>query len=78
MIRTQIYLTDQQRSELAILAKMRGKKQSELIREAIDRLLAQSSCEKRQKALAEAAGLWKDRADLPDMGNIRREWDRQS
>ncbi|PIE46470.1 MAG: CopG family transcriptional regulator, partial [Gammaproteobacteria bacterium] len=31
MIRTQIYLTDQQRNELAILSEIQGKKQSELV-----------------------------------------------
>lgn len=40
MIRTQVYLTDQQRSELALLSKSKGKKQSELIREAIDQFIA--------------------------------------
>lgn len=39
MIRTQIYLTDRQRSELAVIAGISGKKQSEIIREAVDRLI---------------------------------------
>ena len=39
MVRTQIYLTDHQREELAAIAKTIGKKQSELIREAVDRLI---------------------------------------
>ena len=42
MIRTQIYLTDKQRAELAVIAKNMGKKQSEIIREAIDRLIDQT------------------------------------
>ena len=42
MIRTQIYLTDKQRAELALIAKNLGKKQSEIIREAIDRLIEQN------------------------------------
>ncbi len=37
MFRTQIYLTEHQCSELAAIAKTTGKKQSELIREAVDR-----------------------------------------
>jgi len=32
MIRTQIYLTDKQRTELSVIAKNHGKKQSEIIR----------------------------------------------
>ncbi|MBW2739126.1 MAG: ribbon-helix-helix domain-containing protein, partial [Deltaproteobacteria bacterium] len=40
MIRTQIYLTDRQRSELTAISQTFGKKQSELIREAVDSLIA--------------------------------------
>jgi len=39
MVRTQIYLTERQRDELTAMAKTTGKKKSELIREAIDRLI---------------------------------------
>ena len=76
MIRTQIYLTEQQRNELATLAKSYGKKQSELIREAIDRLIYQTSKNHRKQVLNEAAGIWKDRTDLPDFISMRSEWDR--
>ena len=76
MIRTQIYLTERQRDELAALAKTVGKKQSELIREAVDRLIDQSGDSRRKVALHEAAGMWKDRTDLPDFASLRTEWDR--
>ena len=76
MIRTQIYLTEQQRNELATIAKSFGKKQSELIREAIDRLIEQTGKNHRKLVLREAAGIWKDRTDLPDFKSIRAEWDR--
>ena len=76
MIRTQIYLTEQQRNELATIGKSFGKKQSELIREAIDRLIEQTGKNHRELVLREAAGIWKDRTDLPDFKSIRTEWDR--
>jgi Arc/MetJ-type ribon-helix-helix transcriptional regulator len=76
MIRTQIYLTEQQRNKLATIAKSFGKKQSELIREAIDRLIDQTGKNHRELVLREAAGIWKDRTDLPDFKSIRAEWDR--
>ena len=76
MIRTQIYLTERQRDELATLAKTVGKKQSELIREAVDHLIDQSGHSRRKAALREAAGMWKDRMDLPDFASLRTEWDR--
>ena len=76
MVRTQIYLTERQRDELAAIAKAEGKKQSELIREAVDRLIDQAGRSRREAVLSEAAGMWKDRTDLPDFKAMRAEWDR--
>lgn len=76
MIRTQIYLTDRQRSELSAISKILGKKQSELIREAVDRLIDQVSHSRREIVLREAAGIWKNRTDISDFKAIRAEWDR--
>jgi Arc/MetJ-type ribon-helix-helix transcriptional regulator len=76
MVRTQIYLTEHQRDELATMAKSAGKKQSELIREAIDRLIKHAGSSHRELVLRKAAGIWKDRTDLPDFKSIRAEWDR--
>ncbi len=76
MVRTQIYLTERQRDELAAIAKTAGKKQSELIREAVDRLIDRAGSSRREAALREAAGMWKDRTDLPDFKAMRAEWDR--
>ncbi len=76
MVRTQIYLTERQRIELAAISKTLGKKQSELIREAVDRLIDQAGHRRREAVLCEAAGIWKNRTDLPDFTKIRGEWDR--
>jgi len=76
MVRTQIYITEQQREGLAMIAKTSGKRQSELIRETIDRLIDQADRNRRDVILQEAAGIWKDRTDLPDFEAIRAEWDR--
>jgi Arc/MetJ-type ribon-helix-helix transcriptional regulator len=69
-------LTEDQRDELAAIAKTVGKKQSELIREAIDLLIDQAGSSRRELVLREAAGIWKDRKDIPDFKAIRAEWDR--
>ena len=76
MVRTQIYLTERQRQELDAIAKIAGKKQSELIREAIDRLIDRAGHSRREAVLREAAGIWKDRTDLPDFQVSRNGWDR--
>ncbi len=76
MIRTQIYLTERERAGLIALAEASGKKQSELIREAVDRLIARFDQTRRQAVMDNAAGMWKDRRDLPDFRAARRSWDR--
>ena len=76
MVRTQVYLTEHQRSEIAAIATNRGKKQSEIIREAIDQLIDRTSRLRRETILREAAGIWKDRTDLPDLKAMRASWNR--
>jgi len=78
MIRTQIYLTEQERDDLRALAAESGKKQSELIREAIDSLIRKLGTKQRKAVISRVAGMWKDRKDLPDFRSIRSEWDRDS
>ena len=77
MIRTQIYLTEDERTALGFLSTATGKPQSELIREAVDDFIGKSSADRRNAVLGRAAGLWKDRTDLPDFGEIRKQWDRE-
>jgi hypothetical protein len=75
VVRTQIYLTERQRDELAAIAKTAGKKQSEVIREAVDSLIAQRGRNIREAVLRKAAGIWKDGKDLPDFKATRAGWD---
>jgi hypothetical protein len=76
MVRTQVYLTEREREELAALSEVTGKKQSELIRQAVDCLIEQSAAKRRDAVLQRAAGMWKDRDDLPDFTAVRADWDR--
>jgi len=76
MVRTQIYLTDHEKTALGVLSAATGKAQSALIREAIDLFVAQRSPARRKAILASAAGMWKDRQDMPDFNALRKQWDR--
>lgn len=78
MMRTQIYLTEAEKEALSALAAASGKSQSELIREAIDSLLANSAQASRDSVLDRVAGIWRDRDDLPDWGEVRQSWERQA
>jgi len=76
LIRTQIYLTEDERAALISLASETGKKQSELIREAVDMYIAHFGDARRMAVLDRVAGIWKHRNDLPDFKRLRQEWGR--
>ncbi|HED13205.1 MAG TPA: ribbon-helix-helix domain-containing protein [Gammaproteobacteria bacterium] len=76
MVRTQIYLTEHQRNELSRIAKTTGRKQSELIRQAVDQMIDQLGHHQREAVLREAAGIWRNRTDIQDFNTIRAAWDR--
>ena len=75
MIRTQIYLTEAERRGVARLAQRSGKKQSEVIRGAIDQLLRANGVTDRLARVRKARGIWKGRK-LPELAELRREFDR--
>lgn len=76
MLRTQIYLTEQERQRLRAIAAQTGQTQSELIREAIDRFIEGYADGNRLQLLRKGRGLWKNRTDLPDFPALRKEADR--
>ena len=77
MVRTQVYLTEDEQQGLRALSRQTGRPQSELIREAVDALLAQQQQGDRISLLRQARGLWRNRTDLPDFGELRRELERE-
>ena len=79
MIRTQIYLTKQEHTELRRLSRQFKQSQSELIRQAIDHFIEKSQQQNRTKILqAVAAGLWSDLKSPQDTDfqQLRLEADR--
>jgi predicted DNA-binding protein len=75
MRRTQIYLTDEEQQGLAHLAQRTGRKQSAIIRQAIDELLARSGSEDKLARIRRAKGIWKGRRDM-DARKLRESFDR--
>jgi hypothetical protein len=70
MVRTQVYLTEEQERGLKQLAASTGRKQSELIREAIDRLMSEKNQRNWRKSLEPMFGMW---ADRPEMDRFVRD-----
>ena len=77
MVRTQVYLEESASKALRSIALKTGRKQSELIREAIDKLILGVQDNNPRMRLQEAKGIWKDRHDLIHIEDLRSEWDRR-
>jgi Arc/MetJ-type ribon-helix-helix transcriptional regulator len=78
MVRTQIYLSEEQKQDLERLAASTGKRKSELIRDAIDGYLVQHKPKHKHwlEALEPLFGMWADRTDLDDfVPKLRRAAD---
>lgn len=77
MIRTQIYITKEEKEALEKLSKERNTTKSNIIREAIDQYVADTTLEEKKEKLNAAFGMWKDRDDIPDVRELREGWSRR-
>lgn len=76
MTTAQITLSESQSQAIQALGQSTGKSQEEVLHQAIEQLLAQHRVENRLAALRQARGIWRERQDLPDLTELRNEWDR--
>ncbi|MEX0845124.1 MAG: CopG family transcriptional regulator [Balneolaceae bacterium] len=74
MIRTQIYLTEQEKKAIEKLSDERNTTQSNIIREAIDEYVVKKKLETKKKSIMDFAGIWKDKKDIPDVREMREGW----
>lgn len=76
VIRSQIYLTEEERRNLKLISKQTGRTQSDLIREAVDLLISRKMKKDSVDKRLQAFGLWKDNDNCPQIKELRNEFDR--
>ncbi len=76
MVRTQVYLTEHEKKALSALSSSSGKKQSELIRDAIDSFIAKFESDNRDDVFERVSGMWADRESSLTAESLRSTWDR--
>jgi metal-responsive CopG/Arc/MetJ family transcriptional regulator len=76
MVKTQIYLTEEEGASIVRISKSLGHGKSEIIRQALDEFIERRDSKKRLKALQAARGMWADHESLPDLKAMRGSFDR--
>ena len=76
MIETQINLTEQNRQALVEISLLTGKSQQELITSAIEELIKSYQQQKRLDLMRQARGIWQEREELPNLEQLRTEFNR--
>jgi hypothetical protein len=74
VFRTQIYLTEKEKAGLETAAHSCGLSQSEMIRRAIDDMLAATDQMNRLSIIDRTAGIWKDRKETINIRELRAGW----
>jgi predicted DNA-binding protein len=78
VVRTQVYLSEEQKRGLERLTATTGKRQSDMIREALDGYLAKHEPKDWREALEAVRGMWADRDDLDELqADLRMDWERR-
>jgi hypothetical protein len=74
MRKIQVFLREDQKAALKSIARRTGQKQSDLVRRSVDLLIDRMKREEAgwREATRAAAGLWKDRTDIEDIGRELR------
>jgi hypothetical protein len=78
MATTQIHLTEMESKALEEIAQEVGKTEEELLHEVVQNFIStskQMALVERRARLRQAQGMWRGREDLPDVQELRREFE---
>lgn len=76
MAETKITIPESIQEALAEIALKTGKSQQELIAEALSELIQNYQTINRLALMRKAKGMWADREDIPNLEELRQEWQR--
>ena len=76
MLQTQINLTEQNQQTLIEISRFTGKSPQELINLAVEELIKNYQNKKRLALMQQARGIWKQREDIPNLEQLRLEFNR--
>ena len=76
MPETKISLDEPLQNALAEISRETGKTESQLISEAVERLIKDYQRQNRYLLIQQAKGICADREDIPDVQQLRQEWQR--
>ena len=76
-----VKLTDKNERKLEESSRLTGRTPSDLVHDAVERLPCDEADEQRlfeqwRQAMLRLKGIWADRDDLPELRELRREWER--
>ena len=77
MTTAQVTLSDEESDALQTLSRIKGVDPEVLLHEAVDSYLGHNKPGHRLTVLRSARGIWSERHDLPNLAELRREWDRR-
>lgn len=76
MTETKVNIPESIQESLGEIARTTGKSEEQLIAEALAELIQNYRATNRLASLRKARGMWANREDIPDLDELRREWDR--
>ena len=76
MTTAQVSLTEKEEQAIAALSLSQGMSIDEILHTALEQFLSCHEPEFRRASLQQACGLWRDRSDVPDPEQLRKEWER--
>jgi len=75
MVKKSVSLSEKENEALKALALKLGKREGEILKEALERFINEAQKEMKLENLLASRGMWKSRKDIPDLRELRKSRD---